>query len=64
MRCALCGYLLRPAECGVVCERCPIARGCRLIRCPACGYQWPEESPLIRWLTQHRYAHAAKKEVT
>jgi len=61
MRCALCGYLLRSAERAVACKRCPIARGCRLIRCPACGYEWPEESPLIRWLTQHLQTRKAKE---
>lgn len=44
-RCPLCGYGFEPDE--MVeggCRTCPIkGSGCGLVRCPACGYEWPDE---------------------
>jgi hypothetical protein len=50
MTCPLCGVRIAPKEQAFACERCPLARGCRLSRCPRCGYEWPAESRLVRWM--------------
>ena len=42
-RCPLCGMSF-DAE-GQGCRpSCPLARGCRVICCPSCGYSFPQES--------------------
>ncbi len=41
--CPLCG--LRFDAHGQGCRpSCPMARGCRVVCCPACGYSFPQES--------------------
>jgi hypothetical protein len=42
--CALCGARFTHGE--EVCGTCPLAAGCDLVRCPACGYQFPRRSAL------------------
>jgi rubredoxin len=46
VRCALCGLVYEPEAAS--CASCPMARGCRVVRCPRCGYAVPEESSLVR----------------
>jgi hypothetical protein len=46
LECPLCGFRFTEAEmitggCGS-CASSP--GGCGLVRCPACGYEWPPES--------------------
>ena len=41
-RCPLCGHRFDAA--GQGCRpSCPLAKGCRVICCPACGYSFPHE---------------------
>jgi tRNA(Ile)-lysidine synthase TilS/MesJ len=40
--CSLCGC--RFTHGGEVCSACPISRGCDLVRCPSCGFQFPRSS--------------------
>jgi hypothetical protein len=43
--CPLCGAAF-DAE-GQGCRpSCPMARGCKIVCCPACGYSYPQESGL------------------
>ena len=44
-RCALCGYAFEPGEeAERACRSCPVSGGdCGLVKCPACGYEWPDE---------------------
>ena len=49
MTCPLCGYLFLEGEQSWACQQCPLARGCRLTRCPQCGYEWAEESSVVNW---------------
>jgi hypothetical protein len=45
--CGLCdGRFTHGDRC---CDDCPLAAGCQLVRCPACGYQFPRETALDRW---------------
>jgi ribosomal protein S27E len=50
--CPLCGT--RYAEpSGRICHAgCPLAPACKLVRCPACGYEIPAPTRLTRWLSR------------
>jgi hypothetical protein len=41
--CPLCGHDFDPAGAGCR-PSCPLAKGCRVLCCPACGYSFPRES--------------------
>ena len=49
--CPLCGTDVTGAECH---SSCPMARGCSMIRCPRCGYEFVESGRfvdmLLRWI--------------
>jgi len=58
-RCPLCG-LNFDAE-GQGCRpSCPMARGCRVVCCPSCGYSFPQETGLAArlkgWLDRRKEA--------
>ncbi len=62
-RCPLCGTVF-DAE-GQGCRpSCPLAKGCRVICCPSCGYSFPQESGVAGGLRRlldrlkERRAHA------
>lgn len=51
MRCGFCGTEFDAAQAASACAGCPVARdGCRLVRCPRCGYEMPPEAKLVGWL--------------
>jgi hypothetical protein len=56
MTCPLCGFNFGREEQSWACQRCPLASGCRLIRCPQCGYEWAEESSLVNWFKERWHA--------
>jgi len=49
--CPLCGIDFEGAECK---PTCPMARGCSMVRCPRCGYEFVESGRFIdmlrRWI--------------
>lgn len=47
--CSLCGFEFErhAATCAT---SCLLARHCKLVRCPNCGYEFPEPSPAPGWL--------------
>ena len=49
--CPLCGLDFTGAECR---SSCPMARGCSMIRCPRCGYEFVESGRFVdmlrRWI--------------
>jgi len=53
--CPMCGFLFDPEGQGH-CSACPLAQGCHIACCPACGYQTPDvQQTLIgRWLSGGR----------
>ena len=57
MQCPLCGVRFERWEQQGACRPCPLARGCRLIRCPRCGYEWADESALVNWVKRHVAKH-------
>lgn len=48
MKCPLCGYAFVDGE-TPLCHKCPLHKNCDLVCCPNCGYQWPQESQLLKW---------------
>jgi hypothetical protein len=48
--CGFCGFEFDPDQAETACPACPLARGCRLVCCPRCGYQMPPEAKLVGWL--------------
>jgi len=50
IRCPLCGGEYSEQD-GAACQPgCPLSSGCRLLRCPYCGYEIPAPTRLTRWL--------------
>jgi len=48
--CPLCGSEY-DEHVGLACHAgCPMSRGCRLLKCPHCGYEMPAPTGLTRWL--------------
>ncbi len=47
MKCSLCGLNYDEQTAQASCQSCPVTKGCRLVRCPNCGYETPPEP---RWL--------------
>jgi rubredoxin len=43
MRCSLCGYEYNEKEAQRACANCPIMKGCKLVKCPKCGFETPPE---------------------
>ncbi len=67
IQCSLCSWEFSTEE-GEVCASCPMAGSCNMIRCPNCGYEFPDPSKgLSGWfrakLEQHRRKKEKKKEV-
>jgi len=50
MKCGFCGYEFNSEEAETACRSCPLVKGCRLVRCPQCGYEMPPEPKLVAWL--------------
>lgn len=42
--CPLCSIDFEGAACH---SSCPMARGCRMVRCPRCGYEFVQQSTLV-----------------
>ncbi|MDD5450020.1 MAG: FeoA family protein [Candidatus Omnitrophica bacterium] len=47
IKCGLCGFEFDERTAGKSCGGCSLAKTCKLIRCPNCGYETPPEP---RWL--------------
>jgi rubredoxin len=47
MKCAFCGYMFDEKRSDASCGGCPMAKGCKLVKCPNCGYETPPED---NWL--------------
>jgi rubredoxin len=50
MKCPLCGYNFDEAEARNVCQACFMNRGCELIICPNCNYEFPKESKTVNFI--------------
>jgi hypothetical protein len=50
--CGLCGAAFTRREAEVCRKGCPIARGCGMVTCPSCGYEFPPESKIMNTLSR------------
>ena len=49
--CAMCGHSFTGEE-GAACRGgCPVSRGCGMVTCPSCGYEFPPESRVLTALS-------------
>jgi hypothetical protein len=48
--CSVCGHALTLEEQSACHPACPMASGCAMVRCPACGAEFPRPGPVTRWL--------------
>ncbi len=48
--CPLCGGEFTHGE--RACGGCPMARGCDILVCPHCRYQFPRSSWIVDWFTR------------
>ncbi len=48
LHCSLCGFEFekRQTTCA---QGCPLGKFCKLVRCPNCGYEFPEPSQPLTW---------------
>jgi len=51
MKCTLCGYEFNEKDAQRACKNCPVMKGCKLIKCPKCGFETPPEP---KWLKLFR----------
>jgi len=50
MKCTLCGFDFAEEQAEKACQSCPIMKGCRLIKCPNCGFETPPEPRMVKIL--------------
>jgi len=43
VKCAFCGHNFNEEEADLSCKGCFMAKSCKLIKCPNCGYETPLE---------------------
>ncbi len=53
-QCPLCGchFDFDPARNQGGCSSCPLGKGCGLVLCPHCRYEFPEESQVVSWFSR------------
>lgn len=54
MKCTLCGNEFNEKDAEGACKNCPIMKGCRLIKCPNCGFEIPLEPKWIKNFKKER----------
>jgi rubredoxin len=51
IECGMCGHEFTREE-GAACQAgCPVSKGCGLVTCPACGYEFPPTSRIVELIT-------------
>src|SRR5262245_3977790 len=49
LTCPLCGFEFQKSD--ALCHHgCPLGAMCKLVRCPQCEYEFPEQTPALSWL--------------
>lgn len=61
MKCGLCGYEFNEKEAEGACENCLIMKGCRLIKCPNCGFEAPPEPKWLKYFKKERKSDENKR---
>ncbi len=60
-KCGLCGREFRKEEALTACVSCPFHKGCKLIKCPNCGYEFPREPGWLKKLLGRGEKNAKRK---
>lgn len=62
LTCPLCGFGFARGD--TLCAHgCPLGAMCRLVRCPGCGYEFPEEATTASWVDRLLGRRAAGAEL-
>ena len=48
----VCQFEFDPARNTGGCSSCPLGKGCGLVLCPNCRYEFPEESQVVSWFSR------------
>lgn len=62
--CSMCGHSFTQAEGSACAAGCPMARGCGMVTCPSCGFEFPPESKVLRLVTSLLKRRRAPEGVT
>lgn len=54
MKCTLCGFEFEEDQAQPACISCCLMKGCKLIRCPNCGFETPREPGWMRHLEEKK----------
>ena len=49
--CGMCGHSFTKEEAAACHKGCPMSKGCGLVTCPSCGYEFPPESKIVNLIT-------------
>ncbi len=48
MKCGFCGFVFDEEEASAGCKNCPLASGCKMVKCPRCNYENPPEPAVLK----------------
>ncbi len=54
MKCSLCGFEFDQRKADLACQGCFTAKGCKLVKCPDCGYEMPPEPEWLKKIVERR----------
>ena len=54
MKCAFCGYEFNEEKADSSCKGCFMAKECKLIKCPRCGYEMPLGPKWLKKILERR----------
>ena len=57
MKCPFCGRDFDEEQAAAACRKCTLFGGCKMLRCPNCGYESPPEPAWIRRIKERRRKH-------
>ncbi|CUU36300.1 hypothetical protein DCOP10_116332 [Armatimonadetes bacterium DC] len=52
MTCGMCGREMTDEGIQKACRGCAAFGGCRLVKCPYCGYEQPQQPGWLKWLVE------------
>ena len=61
MKCSFCGKEFDEQAQSKVCRNCALFGGCKMVRCPHCGYESPREPGLVKTIRKWVHRHDRSK---
>lgn len=49
--CSMCGHSFTRDEGAACASGCPMSKGCGMVTCPSCGFEFPPESKIVKLVT-------------